>query len=45
MKKHTSNDVITVPINYVVSKDGIIKYDFKAMRNYFDLRMKILGER
>lgn len=45
MKKHTSKEVISVPINYVVSKDGIIKYDFKAMRTYFDLRMKILGER
>ena len=33
---------IKVPVSFVIS-DGIIKYDYKEMYDYFDKRMQLLG--
>tara|TARA_Y100000114_G_scaffold112443_1_gene106215 strand:+ start:1626 stop:1760 length:135 start_codon:yes stop_codon:yes gene_type:complete len=44
MKKQVSKQVIEVPLNYIIDENGKIKYDFKAMRTYFNLRLKMLGE-
>jgi|TARA_R100000081_G_C4806595_1_gene167976 hypothetical protein len=39
MKKE---EFITVPISFVFRK-GIKNYDFKAMINYFENRLKVMG--
>lgn len=44
MKKRSSNDVLVVPLYFVVDSNGLKKYDFKAIRSYLDNRLKLLGE-
>ena len=44
MKKHTSNDYIKIPKSFSITSEGIIKYDFKAMRDYFNSILKTMGE-
>ena len=44
MKKHTSNDYIKIPKSFTITSEGVIKYDFKAMRDYFNSILKTMGE-
>tara|TARA_R100000734_G_C3276301_1_gene71041 strand:- start:340 stop:474 length:135 start_codon:yes stop_codon:yes gene_type:complete len=44
MKKPSSNEVLVVPLYFVVDSNGLKKYDFKAIRSYLDNRLKLLGE-
>ncbi len=37
-------DKITIPITFVITDKGIKKIDYKSIRNYFNDRMKLLGE-
>ena len=44
MKNPNSSKVLVVPLYFVVDSNGLIKYDFKAIRSYIDNRLKLLGE-
>ena len=44
MRKPSSDKVLVLPLYYVVDRNGLKKYDFKAIRSYLDNRLKLLGE-
>ena len=44
MKKQTSNEHIKIPKSFTITSEGVIKYDFKAMRDYFNSILKTMGE-
>lgn len=43
MKKNKSDNLLCVPLTFVITNKGTKRYDYNAMISYFYNRLKLLG--